>query len=235
MLLFRQFKWSAFWTLVTILLSTLIIVNTSTYFQSGTKPPFLVEKGPLAQQPLWRAALYFHVASACISLAAGAALMFPQLLRYRNIHFLLGYIYLNSVLWIAAPTGLILAVNAKWGLLAGVGFGITGIFWWAATWIGYRAIRKHRVESHIKWMIRSYALALSAPAFRVIHLMFELASMEYRLNYILSVWLSLLVSIALSETCILKNLKSKKHGLVQNFNFQKGNRDEPLFGHPILH
>ncbi len=220
MYLFRQLPASAFWTLSAIVLSTLIIVNTADYFRSDIHPAFLVEKGPLVQQPLWRTAFYFHVSSACVCLATGAALMFPMLLQFRRLHFMFGYIYLNCVLWIAAPSGLILAVNAKGGHAAGVGFALTGIAWWEFTWLGYRAIRKREVDSHIRWMVRSYAIALSAPIFRVIQLSFEWAAMDYRLNYILSVWISLLASVVLAEICIFKNLTPNRYNPVPFINFQ---------------
>ena len=210
MYLFTSARFQAVWTAATLWISALILVNTTIYLRRVPAPVFLIEKGALADWPLWRTAFYFHVAAACVCLATGPVLMFPLLLRFRRLHEILGYVYLSAVLWVAAPTGLMLAPFAKGGYLAAAGFFVTGVAWWLCTWLGYRAIRNAEVQTHVRWMVRSYALALSAVAFRVIQLALDAIGLPYETNYILSIWISLLVSFWISETCIRRVARRRR-------------------------
>ena len=82
------------------------------------------------------------------------------------------------------------------------------ILWWWATWSGYRAVRNQQLVPHICWMVRSYALALSAVAFRVIQQLVVYAPISDDANYIVSLWLSLLASFWFSESCIRRQFVS---------------------------
>ena len=160
----------------------------------------------LSQRPThptwWLTAFYVHVASASLCLVTGLLLTFPALLRYRRLHHWLGYAYVNAVLWAAAPTGLVLAPLAKGGVLGAVGFSIAAALWWWTTWQGLRAILQNELHRHITAMTRSYALALSAPAFRVIQAALSPTSFSTNTIYVASLWLSLLFSLWLSESWV---------------------------------
>ncbi|MGI9518734.1 MAG: DUF2306 domain-containing protein [Pirellulaceae bacterium] len=211
MYLFRKWPLVAFWSLVTVLLCVLIVWNTRLYFLPGVTAGFLMEKGDIANLPIWRAAFYFHIFGACVCLVCGCVLFFPRLIRYRRLHKVLGYIYFNSVLWIAAPAGLILAPFAKHGWLSAFGFLVTGVAWWLTTWAGYRAIRIRDIQTHIRWMVRSWCIALSAVFFRLFQAALYFAGMDDASNYIVSVWASLAASIALAEICIGLNMSWRRN------------------------
>ena len=190
-------------------MSIAIGINAVGYFSAGPTPSFLLEKGELRNHPLWTTAFYFHVAAAVVCLSVGPLLMVSRLVRSkrwrgREIHTVLGYVYLNAVLWVAAPMGLIISPVSKGGALAAAGFIVTGILWWYTTWRGYTAIRGGDTRGHICFMVRSYAIALSAIAFRIIQVALSVVLDNYP-NYIASVWLSLLVSVWLSEACIARH------------------------------
>lgn len=205
-----RLKW--IWIAITVVITALILVNSTIYFRNVPTPNFLLEKGELRFSPLWRTAFYFHVIASCVCLATGPFLMIPKLIGFRRLHAVLGYAYLNAVLWVAAPTGLIISPVAKGGPISAAGFFITGLMWWYATWLGYRAIRhRHNFDltAHICWMVRSYAIALSAVAFRVIQQMLAYDPFDANTNYTLSVWLSLVVSLWISETCIHRQFKRR--------------------------
>lgn len=208
MYLFSRARFPIIWTVVTIWFSALILVNTTVYLRRFPEPVFLIEKGGLADWPLWRTAFQFHVFGACICLATGPLLMIPRLLRVPRLHAIMGYAYFNVVLWIAAPAGLLLAPFAKGGFPSALGFLVTGLAWWLCTWLGYRAIRQRDIASHIRWVVRSYALALSAVAFRIIQYALDVVGLHHSTTYILSVWLSLAVSVWISESCIATSRKS---------------------------
>lgn len=207
MFLFAKFRWSWMWTLMAIAGSLGILVAVTVYFDSMRTAIFLLEKGELRHHPLWKTAFYFHIIGSCICLAIGPLLMFLRLIRVRRFHAVVGYVYLNAVLWVAAPTGLIISPVAKAGWLSALGFIVTGVLWWWCTWRGYKTIGEIDVRPHIFWMLRSYSIALSAVWFRVVqHLMaFAVPNVSDSFNYIASVWLSLLISLWISEACIRRH------------------------------
>jgi hypothetical protein len=88
-----------------------------------------------------------------------------------------------------------------WGTTA---FALAGALWWFTTWSGYRAIRRREIGEHIRWMVRSYAWALSAPAFRLLQAALFYCGLEDSHNYIVSLWLSLAVSVLLAESYLWK-------------------------------
>jgi len=132
--------------------------------------------------------------------------MFPSWTRkHPACHRRLGYAYFNAVLWMAAPSGVALALTAKGGLVATAGFSLAGVLWWQSTWSGYRAIRRCDLSSHIRWMIRSYSWALSAPAFRAIQAALFMCGLPDGPNYVISLWLSIAVSVWLAESHIRRS------------------------------
>ena len=113
-------------------------------------------------------------------------LMFARLLKHRRVHQSLGYLYLNSVLWLAAPTALVMAPFAKGGLPGALGFTLLGVLGWWTTWSGYASIRNNDLTGHIRGMVRSYCLALSAIFFRVFQLALYYLGFADQTNYVLS-------------------------------------------------
>ena len=204
MFLFDKSRPRYLWTTIALLGTAAILYNAKVYFQSGPTPVFLLEKGELRHHVLWRTAFLFHIVGAIVCLAAGPLLMFGRLIRQKQFHRVVGYIYLNAVLWIAAPTGLIISPVAKGGWISAAGFTLTGVLWWVASWFSYRAIRRGDVPAHICWAVRSYAIALSAVAFRVIQIALSFV-LNNQANYVASVWLSLIASIWISEICIARH------------------------------
>jgi uncharacterized membrane protein len=205
MLLFSKLRWANWWAMFTIAACVLTLVSNSIYFTGGPLPRFLLEKGAYVRDPAWLAAFYFHVVGASVCLAAGIPLMYPTWTRSNPAwHRRLGYVYINAVLWMAAPTGLFLSLTAKGGVWGTIGFALAGAAWWYTTWSGYRAIRRGDVGSHVRAMVRSYCWALSAPAFRAIQTALFLFGMEDGLNYVLSLWLSIAASVWLAESFLFR-------------------------------
>jgi len=208
-LLYSNCRWAKCWTALTVVACGVILLSNSIYFDGGASPRFLFEKGDWARNPWWLAAFYFHVVGASISLATGTPLMFPDWTRSHPVwHRSLGYVYLNAVLWMAAPSGLALALAAKGGLWGTAGFTLAGVLWWYSTWSGYRAIRRGDIAAHVRAMVRSYSWALSAPAFRAIQAVLFLLGLEDGPNYIVSLWLSIAASVWLAESYVYRGRRS---------------------------
>ncbi len=208
----------AAWTAV-VALSGLIVAATLPYYGGGLDHAFLVEKGPPAREPLWRAAFYLHITGAMACLVTGPLLFWPWL-RRRSLaaHRLLGRTYVLAVLVWAAPAGLVLSLHAKGGAWGRSCFTILALAWFLTTAAGFIAVRRRHMQAHVEWMIRSYSLALSAVTFRVFQLVLAAAGVADEPNYIASLWLSLAASIVLAEGWILA---------------RSGRRSTAAFGGPI--
>lgn len=218
MILFYGLRGARWWTILAAASCALLLFSNWIYLGSQ-QPRFLGEKGSLSSFPAWLAVFYFHIAGASLGLAAGWPLMFPQWTRrHPTWHRWLGYVYLTAVLWMAAPAGIVLAFSAKGGALGTVGFALAGVLWWHTTWTGYREIRRRHIAQHVRAMIRSYSLALSAPAFRIIQSALYFAGLADDTNYLVSLWLSIAVSLWLAESCIHR-LRHSKAALAPSLSF----------------
>ena len=61
------------------------------------------------------------------------------------------------------------------------------------------AVRERRMNDHVTWMARSYAIAWSAIAFRLIQIPLFAAGVGANANYVASLWSSLALSVLLGE------------------------------------
>lgn len=188
---------------VTLGLCGLILVESLPYFTSRTDPDFFLEKRPVSSENLWRSCFYAHVLGGIVCLVSAPFLFWSRVReRFPGLHRGLGRIYGAAVLGAAGPTGLYLALHAKGGLPGRAAFLVLGILWWGATARGVQAILAGRATAHRRWMVRSYALALSAVSFRVFHLAFFWAGLASEANYALSLWLSLGASLVGGEAFV---------------------------------
>lgn len=202
MLLFAPWRGARIWTVATVIGAAGIPFSSLLYVSAGETPRFLLDKGHWAEQPWWLTTFYCHVVAASFSLLVGIPLMVPAWTqRHPAWHRLLGSAYVNTVLWMAAPTGFVLALTATGGLLGTLGFGLASVLWWHWTWSGYRAIRRGDLAAHVAAMARSFALALSAPAFRLIQIALALTPLPDDAVSLASLWMSVAISIVLGETC----------------------------------
>ena len=84
-------------------------------------------------------------------------------------------------------------------MLGQLGFLVLGVAWILTTAIGVERIAHRRVAEHRVWMLRSYALTLSAVFFRSLQAVFYVAGVGDDVNYLVSLWSSLVVSLVVGE------------------------------------
>ena len=129
---------------------------------------FLLFKQHIIHLSTYRLSFYAHIFPSLLILAAGLTQFSKFLLRKLPIlHVWIGRIYVIFVLIISAPAALFMSFFAEGGTIAKIGFITLSIIWWLATFMGYWKIRNRNINSHKTWMIRSYALTLSAVSLRV--------------------------------------------------------------------
>jgi hypothetical protein len=192
-----------FW-LPVIFFSLLLVKNTLPYFTFKLNMPFLLDRIPLYERGLWRWSFYIHIAAGSVCILAALIQFSSWILRRRKkIHIVSGRIYVFVVLLIGAPTGFYMTFFAEGGYAEKICFMLMAIAWFVFTYKGFTtaAIKKDFV-AHKYWMIRSYAMALTAVTFRVYHFLFFIAGVNHFQNYSVSLWISVLGNAAIAELII---------------------------------
>jgi len=114
------------------------------------------------------------------------------------LHRWLGRIYGVAIL-VGGISGLMLAVNALGGAVAGWGFGILAVLWIAVTAQAIRmAIVRNFIE-HRKWMIRSFALTFAAVTLRIYLVGFTLAGVSYIPASVYIAWMCWIPNMIFAE------------------------------------
>jgi hypothetical protein len=189
--------------------SLLLIYNTLPYFSFSKDFDFIEERNLLFQNNLYNTFFYIHIAAGAICI--GTALI--QFSRYilkktKAIHRWSGKLYVFVVLFLGAPTGLYMSFFAKGSFWERSLFMFMAIFWFITTLYGLSTIRKKNVLAHKIWMIRSYAMAMTAVTFRVYHIAFYLLGWDHLENYELSLWISVIGNMLIAEWVIYRKSRN---------------------------
>jgi uncharacterized membrane protein len=116
----------------------------------------------------WRIAFFTHVFSSMFVLFAGFTQFWRGILRHAPaLHRWMGRLYIFDVLLVTGPASFIMALYANGGLSSRLAFSILAILWMSTTGIAFRQVLRRKFASHREWMIRSYALTLSAVSLRL--------------------------------------------------------------------
>ena len=149
---------------------------------------------------------YLHVYSAIFVLLAGfTQFSLPLLRKYVVLHRILGRVYAFTVMFVAAPTGIIMGFYANGAWHTQFCFVLLGLLWFLFTLIGTIAIRRGQVVRHRAFMARSFALAVSAITLRawkvVIVYFFHTAPMD---TYQIIAWLGWIPNLLIAEYYFIK-------------------------------
>jgi uncharacterized membrane protein len=162
---------------------------------------FLLTKQHIIHLLHYRVSFFLHIFPALLVLAAGVTQFSGKILKKTPaVHRWMGRLYAFSILGVCGPAGLVMAFYANGGWLTKASFITLSLLWWWATWKAYRAIRTGKIKEHGAWMIRSYALTLSAISLRIMQ--FGLASysnISSELAYEIVAWPSWIVNLLLAE------------------------------------
>jgi hypothetical protein len=205
-----------FWAPV-IFLSLLLIYNTLPYFTFSRHLSFLEERAVLYDKAVWRISFYVHIAAGALCIGS-ALLQFSSwiLKKRKRIHAISGRIYVFVVLLIGAPSGFYMTFFAKGGAWERACFMFMALFWFYSTYKGFvTAARERNFLSHKFWMIRSYAMALTAVTFRVYHILFYLWGWNHFDNYAVSLWISVFGNAVVAEAIIFSQSRSYLKTLTQ--------------------
>lgn len=197
-----------FWVPVTAF-SLLLIYNTIPYFSFRRDFSFIEERSLLFLDGLYAACFYLHILAGAICIGA-ALIQFSRIVLKKalNLHRWAGRAYVAVVLFLGAPTGLYMSFFAKGTVWERSLFLFMALWWFITTWYGLSTILRKNVLAHRFWMIRSYAMAMTAVTFRVYHILFYLLGWGHLENYELSLWISVLGNMFVAEWMIYRRCRS---------------------------
>lgn len=186
------------------------------YFPWQDDNNFLALKQDVVTTQPWRFAFQTHVIFSSLVLIAGFTQFFSQIRqKLPKIHRYSGWLYIISVFIFALPSGFIMAFSAAGGWQTKLCFILLSVLWGVSTFIALYKIIKKDWLAHRDWMIRSFALALSALGLRTWKIiLYNLQPYFDWLTpvhiYQLEAWLGWVINLIIAEVIILKLHQNKK-------------------------
>lgn len=195
--------------------TSLMLCITIPYFSLHNNVGFLRIKQWVIYNDMWRTAFFTHVFTSCLLLIAGFTQFYnPFSKRFTRLHRVIGIMYVLVIVILSGPAGFIMALYANGGWLSQTAFTILSVLWILFTIQAFLAARNRNLIRHGNFMIRSYALTLSALTLRawkyVIVMFFHPHPMDV---YMMVAWLGWIPNLLLAEWLIHKGLARKILGL----------------------
>lgn len=187
----------------------LMLQITLQYIPYDTDVAFLRIKQDVIDLPFYKIAFFTHVYTAIFVLIAGLT-QFSSFIRkhFTNLHKISGWVYAFTVIILAGPSGFFMGIYANGGLISKTAFCILALLWIYFTAMAIVSAVLKDIKAHRKYMIRSFALTLSAITLRawkyIIVFIFEPRPMDV---YQLVAWLGWIPNLIIAEIIITKLFK----------------------------
>ena len=204
----KKTAWIAF-VIGIIYASYLLLLLSLPYLEMRRGIDFLKTKQLIYHIKHWRYSFYIHVFTSILIIISGLFQFSKTILnKYTKVHRVSGFIYLATTLLISGPAALVMSFYANGSYPAQTSFVLLSILWLATTFLAYYYVRKKDYEKHGKWMVRSYALTLSAVSLRLFSYLFDVfyLRMDPVDLYILISWLSWTLNLVVAEIFIRRGL-----------------------------
>lgn len=191
--------------LAILFFSWLMLGITLPFFSFRYDIGFLLSKQHVLYLAIWRYSFYIHIAASLPLLLIGFQQLVPAWRRkYPAFHRKAGRVYVFIVLFLSAPTGFIMGYYANGGRAAQVSFMLLSLCWGLFTYIGYRAWQQGKMRKHGEFMVRSYALTLSAILLRsYVYVLPLFSSLNGKEMYIFVSWMSWVPNLVFVELLFL--------------------------------
>jgi hypothetical protein len=192
--------------------SALMLEITLQYIPIRTDAAFLQIKQDYIHILPWRIAFFVHVFSSMFVLVAGFTQFSPYLLsNYKKWHRVIGKLYVIDILFITGPASFIMSLLANGGISSRIAFTTLAILWMGTTAKAWQSAMAKQFTAHKEWMMRSYALTLSALTLRawkwLLIALFHLRPLD---AYMIVAWMGFVPNILFTEWMIRKARDEKK-------------------------
>jgi len=192
--------------------SYLMILITMQYVPIKLDVAFLNIKQEELSLRYYPIAFFTHVYTSIFVLLLGLIQFAPGIRNlFPKAHRTVGKIYVFLVLILASPSGFIIALHANGGWYSRISFVIQAVLWFVFTYQAYLYALRKKWGLHRNFMMRSFALTLSAISLRLFKWLivgaFELPPMD---TYRIVSWLGWLINLAVVEVYILVETRTNK-------------------------
>ena len=182
------------------------------YWPMRDDAAFLQIKVPYLGIRHWKLAFWIHVFTSMIPLLAGFTQFTPRILaKWPRVHRWMGRTYVITVCCVTGPASLVMAFYANGGITSRIAFTTLALLWLGTTGMGWRTALQCRWPVHREWMIRSYALTLSAITLRawkyLIVFAFEPRPMDV---YRIVAWLGFVPNLIFAEWLIRRHRAKRR-------------------------
>lgn len=165
---------------------------------------FLLTKQHIIHLRHYRWAFYLHIFTSLYVLLVGMVQFSATFLKkWPWLHRKLGQAYVFIILCLSGPAALVMSFYSNGNWEARISFILLSLLWWWFTWQAYQTARAKHFKKHAAFMVRSYALTLSAITLRL--LQYALSTwwfMEPTLQYTIVAWASWGINLAIAEVLI---------------------------------
>lgn len=195
-----------------IFFSYLLIKISLQYIPFDTDVAFLRIKQDVINIPFYKLSFFTHVYTSVFVLPAGLTQFSVYIRRnYPVIHRYSGWMYSVVVILLAGPGGLYMGIYANGGLISKISFVMLAVMWISFTAIALIKAIKGDYKEHREFLIRSFALTLSAITLRawkyLLVFLFEPRPMDV---YQIVAWLGWIPNLIIAELIIRKYIKFRK-------------------------
>ena len=202
----------SFLLIVYAFFSYLLYKITIQYIPYNTDVAFLRIKQDVIDIPFYKLAFFTHVYTAMLVLPAGFTQFSVYIRRsYPQVHKYTGWLYAAVVILLAGPSGLYMGIYANGGFISQVSFVLLAILWIVFTIIAVVKAIQGDYKAHREFLIRSFALTLSAITLRawkyLLVFLFEPRPMDV---YQVVAWLGWIPNLIIAELIIRKIIKLKR-------------------------
>lgn len=195
--------------LLMIYATYLLILISIPFLQIKPNVEFLSTKQLIYHIDIWRLSFYIHVFSSPFIMIAGL-MQFNRFLfhKHRKIHRISGYVYVVIVLLISGPSAFVMSLYANGGYPAQISFVILNLLWITSTFLALNEVRKGNYQKHFNWMLRSFALTLSAVTLRFYAYLFDVFHVPLHpvTAYIVLAYMGWIPNLLIAEILIKRNL-----------------------------
>lgn len=162
----------------------------------------------------YRIAFFTHVYSSIFVLLLGFVQFIPLIRKkHKKTHRFIGILYVLIVLFLAAPSGLVMGYYGNGGIYSQLSFCLQAILWFVFTLLAFLYAKNREYTKHFDYMSYSYALTLSAISLRlfkwIIVGVWELPPMD---TYKIVVWLGWIFNLIVAFG-IIRYTRIKNQGL----------------------
>lgn len=179
----------------------LMVRITLPYFAFEDGVAFLRIKQWVIHNQVWKTAFYIHVITSCICLFAGFTQFSATLLKSQpGLHRAIGWTYIVTVVLLSGPSGLVMSLYANGGILSQIAFTSLSLLWIFFTFKAFSSVKARNFSEHRKYMIRSYALTLSAVTLRAWKFAIALTLRPHPMDvYMIVAWLGWVPNLVIAE------------------------------------